>query len=367
VSRSISFLINGMGGGGAETVCAVIANAFASKGYEVDVVVLNLDFDKNSSKLDERVRLVDLRAPNARKSILPLNSYLAGRQPEIVLSFSYELTAIALLIRLISKCEFKIVFRNINSISRVMALYSSLWQRMVVKPLIVCSLRKVDMVINQCEGMEADLLSYYSNFDVPSVVINNPVKPNLDELNEDFALSQECVLPCEFFVIVGRLDYQKAVHKAIEAFSLIKGRLPEVYLLVLGQGVLEAKLKDLASSLSVSDRVRFIGFDPHPEVFMKRAIATLLTSEFEGFPNVLVESITVGTPVIAFDCVSGPSEIVMNGVNGYLVEQGDIHTFSCRMIESALAPMVRSEVKKSACRYSVNNIVDEYERAIFQA
>ncbi len=367
MSGSISFLINGLAGGGAETVCTVLANAFASKGYKVDVVVLNLDYDKNSSKLDERVKLVNLSSPNARKSILPLNKYLMERQPEVILSFSYELTAIVLLIRFINSFEFKVVFRNINSISRVMELYSNLWQRLVVKPLVIYSLRKVDMVINQCEGMEADLFDYYSKYDVPSVVINNPVKPGLAELSGDVVSSREDVLPDEFFVIVGRLDYQKAVHKAIEAFSLIKERLPEVYLLVLGQGVLEGKLKDLALNLGVSDRVRFMGFDPHPEVVMKRAIATLLTSEFEGFPNVLVESITLGTPVIAFNCVSGPSEIVIDGVNGYLVEQGNVYAFSDKMIELVLTPIDRSEVKKSASRYSIGNIVDQYERAIFQA
>jgi N-acetylgalactosamine-N,N'-diacetylbacillosaminyl-diphospho-undecaprenol 4-alpha-N-acetylgalactosaminyltransferase len=87
----------------------------------------------------------------------------------------------------------------------------------------------------------------------------------------------------------------------------------------MGDGVSLKHLKQLACDLHLQDNVVFLGRKQNPFPFYKEAKCTVLTSKNEGFPMVLIESLATGTPVISYDCDSGPSEIIQNGVNGWLV------------------------------------------------
>jgi N-acetylgalactosamine-N,N'-diacetylbacillosaminyl-diphospho-undecaprenol 4-alpha-N-acetylgalactosaminyltransferase len=92
-----------------------------------------------------------------------------------------------------------------------------------------------------------------------------------------------------------------------------------IKLVFMGDGVSLKHLKQLACDLHLQDNVVFLGRKQNPFPFYKEAKCTVLTSKNEGFPMVLIESLATGTPVISYDCDSGPSEIIQNGVNGWLV------------------------------------------------
>src|SRR5690606_31221952 len=89
---------------------------------------------------------------------------------------------------------------------------------------------------------------------------------------------------------------------------------------ILGDGVRLEEMKTLAKELDISDLVDFKGFEPYPENYLKNALFTVLTSKYEGLPTVLVESLFMHTPVISYDCETGPNEIIINGFNGLLIE-----------------------------------------------
>ena len=110
----------------------------------------------------------------------------------------------------------------------------------------------------------------------------------------------------------------------LEAFAGISNKFPNLRLKIVGQGRLESHLKQIAIDNGVKDLVDFEGFQKDMIPYYLNARATVLTSIYEGYPNVLVESITLRTPVVAFDCPSGPSEIVKDKINGYLVKYQDV-------------------------------------------
>lgn len=151
--------------------------------------------------------------------------------------------------------------------------------------------------------------------------------PNLYHI-DDIIEEAKAALPEEFsflegkpFILnVGSLCYQKGQDDLLEIFRDINARDPSVYLVFLGRGAWEGKLKQQANELGVASQVVFIDFDLNPYRYMARTRVFTLTSRFEGFPNVLVEAMVCGAPIVAFDCPTGPEEILgSDSQYGYLI------------------------------------------------
>ncbi|MDK2900721.1 MAG: UDP-D-galactose:(glucosyl)LPS alpha,6-D-galactosyltransferase [Thermoanaerobacterium sp.] len=128
------------------------------------------------------------------------------------------------------------------------------------------------------------------------------------------------------FLYVGRLtDDDKNITFMLNGLSKLKNK--EWSLKIIGTGKDENKLKNLANKLKISDRIEWLGFKKDPYSEIDYVTALLLTSRWEGFPMVLVEANQRGIPVISSDCKSGPKDIIIPGINGYLYKEGDISDF----------------------------------------
>lgn len=128
------------------------------------------------------------------------------------------------------------------------------------------------------------------------------------------------------FLYVGRLtDDHKNITFMLNGLSKLKNK--EWSLKIVGTGKDENKLKNLANKLKISDRIEWLGFKKDPYSEIDYVTALLLTSRWEGFPMVLVEANQRGIPVISSDCKSGPKDIIIPGINGYLYKEGDISDF----------------------------------------
>jgi len=201
------------------------------------------------------------------------------------------------------------------------------------------------------------------NFSVPlerTVVINNPVDvTNIEELT---SVGEHVIPKARFNLLaVGKLKYQKGFDLLLRSMSYLKD--VEFHLIILGKGPEEGNLKRLAQNLGILEQVTFGGSVNNPYYYMKYADLFLLSSRFEGFGNVVLESMSCGTPVIAFDCAGGTSEIIRNGVNGWKVRPEDIQEFA-KTIKRSLqmqwdSEMIRGEIKKT---YDIEQIIPEYER-----
>lgn len=129
----------------------------------------------------------------------------------------------------------------------------------------------------------------------------------------------------EYFCAVGRLVEQKGFDMLIEAYAQARqsnAELPK--LIIVGIGDLLEALQTLAKSLQVNDYIEFYGFTDNPYYIIRNAQAFILSSRHEGMPTALVEAMYLNTPVIAFDCPTGPSELIENGTNGFLVEANNV-------------------------------------------
>lgn len=133
-------------------------------------------------------------------------------------------------------------------------------------------------------------------------------------------------------VMMARLDQQKQVDHAIEAFAHIVRAVPDARLEIYGRGVLEGALRSQIRRLGLTKQVSLAGFTNDPAGVYQRAGLSLLTSKYEGFGLVLVESLQYGCPVVSYDLAYGPADIVRNGENGLLVPPGDVQKLARAVI-----------------------------------
>jgi glycosyltransferase involved in cell wall biosynthesis len=163
---------------------------------------------------------------------------------------------------------------------------------------------------------------------------------------------------------VGSLEKQKAFHYAIEAFATIANDFPKLRLKILGQGSLEQELKQKVIDYNLTGRVDFEGFQKDIIPYYLYARATVLTSIYEGFPNTLVESITLGTPVVSFDCPSGPREIIKEGINGYLVKYKDTVDLKKKLLTVIKNEFSVEKMSSTVESFKLNKINKHYEKIL---
>lgn len=161
------------------------------------------------------------------------------------------------------------------------------------------------------------------------------------------------VLKQPYLLWYGRLDQKvKDLRFLIHAFDASMAKTKGIRLVILGSGPDAHALKELTRTLSLKDSVKFIDFDPKPQQLIAQAHAICLTSFYEGFPMVILESLALGTPVISLDIISGPSELIQHNQNGLLVSERNSRTFAEAIDRMCLDP-VFYERAKAAARDSV--------------
>ena len=205
---------------------------------------------------------------------------------------------------------------------------------------------------------------YYSNIKHNSVVIPNPVSvPNISLNNSLFDRKKK-------ITSVGRLDiFQKRQDLLIKAFSIFSKSHPDYTLNLYGDGPDETKLRKIAEEEGVSNRVIFEGVTDLPLKSISDSQFFVLSSDFEGIPNSLIEAMSIGLPCIATDCRPGGADfLIENNANGILTPQGDIISLAEAMNYLVSHPneadKMGQEAKKISSNLSEKKIGDKWMQYI---
>lgn len=363
-SKKITFAISSLSGGGAENICVNIANYFASTGWKVDLVVLNLINEAYLDRVSKKINLIVLNVNHARNSFIPLSKYLIKNQTSLVFVFNHELAVILVILRIFMRFNIKIISRNISVLSMKIKQFetSGYWGKYVVCALIKYFYNKLDHVVNQCHNMRNDLILLFPNLSQNSSVIYNPLSSHIESYSKTNDLTK--IIKKNYLLCVGRLEKVKAFHKAIEGFAGIVDEFPDLRLKIVGQGSLEGELKKKAIDCFVGDKVDFEGFQKNIIPYYLYAKATIITSIYEGYPNVLVESIAMNTPVVAFDCPGGTKEIIKDNINGHLVNDQDINDLKKKISISLKKKYNIEDLKNSIQNNQIDDVLKKYEKLI---
>ena len=312
-TTKILIVIPSLHRGGAERVVSVLTTEWSQQ-HDVLVAV----FDGADVAYPYGGNLVDLGIPaqtsvwrkvlNAARRIAQLADLIRREQPNHIVSFMESANFPAVLAAMWTGTLSRLTVSVRNNPNRFAAAH---------RLLIPAVYRFPNRVVAVSQGV-ANALERLGVAPEKLSVIPNPA-PNTspEDKNQDPPL-----LPPRYILGVGRLHPQKGFDRLIRAFAGIDD--PNLHLVILGEGKERANLRALAKALGVASRVMMPGARDELDPWYRNALCFVLSSKYEGWPNVLMEAMSYGCPVVSFDCQFGPSEIIVHGVTGFIVADGDI-------------------------------------------
>jgi glycosyltransferase involved in cell wall biosynthesis len=271
---------------------------------------------------------------------------------------------LAVLARLLSRVNTRIVVRLGTNLSAAMAHRTGIqfWLRRLPIRLLY---PRIDRIIAVSEGVRQDILDISGINPERVRVVRNPVlTPRLHALAQQPATHPWLVDP-ETPVILGagRLTQQKDFITLIRAFARLRAKRC-CRLIILGEGRQREGLYALAEDLGISNDIDLPGFTDNPYVYMANVALFVLSSRWEGSPNVLTEAMTLGTPVVATDCPSGPNEILHGGQIAPLVPVGDWQSLATAMAQVLDQPPASGSLSRAVREYEVETSANNYLRIL---
>jgi glycosyltransferase involved in cell wall biosynthesis len=360
MGKKIGIFLQALPTGGAERMMLNLASGMVDQGIAVDLV-LAVATGSLLTAVPPEVRLVDLGARRTVDSILPLARYLRRERPTALLSALTHVNVAAVFATLLSGHRTRIVVSERSTISQESAEVTGATVHLAYK-LVPWTYARADGIVAVSSRVAKDL-SNYTNLPLEQIsVINNPVvtKNTLQLASEPvdhpwFGPDQPPVI-----LGVGRFSPEKDFGTLVRAFEEVRRSRP-ARLVLLGEGRRErAKLEAMVEQLGLQEAVYLPGFVKNPHAYMSRAAALVLTSRWEGSPNVLVEAMACGTPVVSTDCQSGPREILEDGRYGRLCPVGDSRQIAQAILETLTDPVPPESLRRRAEDFAVENSVKNY-------
>ena len=347
--KRIAILLPDFRGGGAERVCLILAQEFIHAGYEVEFVLM-----RARGELLEEAQAIcpiaDLGIVRARRLPMTLARYLRRRRPDVLFVAMWPLTVLAPFARWLSVRRCAVLISEHNPLSIQYRDWGRL-HRIALRISTALGYRLADARVGVSKGVVEDIAQLSSLPIDAFEVIHNPL-PEPAITDADAIAEAEALWPMKpgkRILTVGSLKAQKNQALLLQAFARLEA--DDACLMLLGIGRQEASLRELAADLEIEDRVVFAGFRPDPTPFYCTSDLFVLSSDYEGFGNVIVEALACGISVVSTDCPSGPSEILDHGRYGLLVNVGDADGLSAAIALALQSPIDKQDLMRRAADF----------------
>lgn len=355
----ILFVSGNLCNGGAQRVISVIASSLAARGHEVSIYLYSRN--ENEYPVSPKVKITamqdkyeDYQKMSGYSRMLFLRKYLKNLKPDVAVGFlegGYGLFLSSIGMKFKKVASARINPQLLLAQKGLRAKINNLW--------FSCA----DALVLQTES-QMDFVT--SQMKKNSVVIANPVS--------DYALVNKCDNysdKCRRIVMAGRLTKQKNYSMALRAIKIVKEKYQDIHLDIFGKGVLKDAIEQEIIELDLLDNVTLCGWSQSTIDEFKMHDMYLMTSNAEGMPNALMEAMAVGIPCISTDCETGPSDLIDNGENGYLVEVDDSENLAKKIIDIIEMPlenrigMGNKAHEKMRDSFNSDVIVNKWEQLFF--
>lgn len=368
MKKNIVIIVSAMNMGGAQRVVSILCNYWSQNGHTVTLISTFSGDKINYYKLDEDVTLEYLRESrflskikvfNPLLKLIYLRRLIKSHDPDIVISFLSRVNLASALSMIGMKCPLILCERTwppFASFNKVL-----FWAAKVL-------FKSVDEIVVQTDKSKTWLAKYFPRNSVK--VIPNPAVYPLPMSNEQPINPNSIILQDKKVILAsGRLHKYKQFDLLIRAFSDIKNKYLNWDLVILGDGEEKETLSRMLEDFGLTDRVYLPGSVGNMEEWYKRADMFVLSSIVEGFPNVLLEAMTYGLPCVSFDCNTGPSDMIQNGINGILVNPGEKEIGLSDAIDKIISSKeLRLNLAKNSIllrdKFSVINIIQKWNNIL---
>lgn len=337
--RKIVFFSGTMGRGGAERVISILSNYLVKNGWDVTIILL-LHNITGGYKLDENIKLISFVSDDCKSlkkqiwmDIKAIRKYLDNEKPELVMSFMGSNTLISGL-ACIGK---KVRYIASERIDPAMANRNFAF-RTVIREVYT----RAEKVIFQTKRAKAYFNKKIQN---NGVIIGNPISVTCKASNERK----------NKIVTVGRLEKQKNHKILIDAFCEVCKKYPQYCLEIYGNGTLREYLEEYIKEKDVQNNVTLMGEKSNVHECIKDAKIFVLSSDYEGLSNALLEAMMMGIACISTNC-AGSDEVIENEKNGILVNTGD----SCGLA-NAIINLIENEEQRKSIEKNAMMSVDKYK------
>lgn len=354
--KKIVILLPKLTPGGTERTAVVLANYLVENNIEVTILVM---FKKDKFyDLHPKVKLVEpdnFRDKYGKIISFPmllwyLRKSIKSEKPDTVFCLGYMLLGIITAVGL----KTKVIISGRSSPDRVRFPGNDLFNSFYNVCYWVLKFRINGIIAQTNYAKEV----YEKKYNCPIVVI-----PNFLRDIEKFTHGRKNQI-----ITLGRCSYEKAQHFLLEAFSKINA--PDWSLVVVGGGFLIEDLKKQAKELNIAEKVEFCDFQKEVDFYLSQAQIFGFTSIIEGYPNALIEGMANGLAPVSFNCIAGPSDIIKEGENGFLIPVGNVTLFAEKLQLLIDNPILLNQMGNNASKIKHTNnlkiIAEKYKEFLLK-
>jgi len=348
---NILFVLPSLVAGGAERVMSLIAENIDNTIFNTTLLVIG--FEKDKAYQINGIKIVYLNKTRMLNGIPKLFLHILISKPQIVMScMAHVNNSVALILLFFPKI--KLVTREAN-IKKVKALSHLSKKSNLGNILNKITIKRTNSIVCQSDDMAKELITEFKVSKSKVIVINNPIS---DEFTFKHGSPKNNIVQ---YITVGRLHEEKGHLRLLNLLSKLD--FPFHYT-IIGNGEWYQEIVNHVKKLNLKSKVSFINYTNEVAKYLKQSNVFLQGSFAEGFPNALLESCAVGTPVIAFNAPGGTGEIIEHGINGYIANnQAEYLMFLNKLQENNLDPIIISQSVFK--KFSKELIVENYE-ALFK-
>lgn len=354
-------------GGGAEKVTLKTATELAERGYDVTLVMRECKGQLKDS-VPKNIKVIDLNINNKLKitknlkNIVKLKKCLSEEKFDIIFGVTFNMSVLLGITAKLMRNKPRIIAINHSTISKENYKFMSI--RKTIMNFLSNSFEKFIFV---SDGARKDYIKYMKISERKTLTIYNPI------VSEEIIKLGKEKIDCDWLnnsrdykiiLNIGRLEKEKNQKLLLQATKIVSQKI-NVRLIILGEGNLEDKLKQIAKEEGIENIVLFYGFTSNPYAFLSKADLFVLSSDVEGLPTVLIEALACGCNIVSTDCPYGPAEILDNEKYGSLAKVNDKYDLAKKIIEALRKPKAeKKDLLERADNFSVEKSIDEYVKII---
>lgn len=367
--RKVLFVVPSLRVGGAERVVVNVANSLVARGYVLRLVLFEDIMDyRGYLGPDVIVECLGKKSSlDFLRMVVRLREVYRRFQPDFVVSYLEYTNIVSSLSSLFMGRRFKLILSERNHFpSHLREVRFGRLKRLLMK----VTYGKADAVIVNSRGVKRALEEEFGLDPGRLLVVPNPVDLKVIAERSKEPVDHPFFHGGRFRVIVGagRLFRQKRFDRLLAAFQLVVEKRDDVRLIILGEGELIGELENLSSRLGLSGKADFVGVKLNPYAWISRADVFVLSSDHEGFPNVLLEAMACGTPVVSTDCPTGPSELITSGLNGLITGQSTPESLAEAVLrvlnDGKLSALFSAEGRKRVEDFGIERVAGLYEELL---